>query len=86
MKKFFNKHKIPFVVTWNADDLISSEHKMYFGRPGAFGERGSNFIVQNCDFYLSIGSRLPFMVTGYNAKNLLQEQNLRQWLILIKMN
>ena len=41
---------------------------MYCGRPGAFGERGSNFIVQNCDFYLSIGSRLPYMVTGYNAK------------------
>ena len=41
---------------------------MYFGRPGAFGERGSNFIVQNCDFYLSIGTRLPYMVTGYNAK------------------
>jgi|TARA_B100001059_G_scaffold236621_1_gene288333 acetolactate synthase I/II/III large subunit len=69
VKKIFNKHKIPFVVTWNADDLIPSNHKMYFGRPGAFGERGSNFIVQNCDFYLSIGSRLPFMVTGYNSKN-----------------
>ena len=73
-------------MTWNADDLISSKHKMYFGRPGAFGERGSNFIVQNCDFYLSIGSRLPFMVTGYNAKNLPLEQNLKQWLTLIKMN
>ena len=68
VKKFFNKFKIPFVVTWNADDIISSSHKMYFGRPGAFGERGSNFIVQNCDFYLSLGTRLPFMVTGYNAK------------------
>tara|TARA_Y100000590_G_scaffold397505_1_gene479115 strand:- start:27 stop:1805 length:1779 start_codon:yes stop_codon:yes gene_type:complete len=68
VKKFFNKYKIPFVVTWNADDIISSSHKMYFGRPGAFGERGSNFIVQNCDFYLSLGTRLPFMVTGYNAK------------------
>ena len=41
---------------------------MYFGRPGAFGRGGSNFIVQNCDFYLSIGTRLPYMVTGYNAK------------------
>ena len=41
---------------------------MYSGRAGAFGERGSNFIVQNCDFYLSIGTRLPYMVTGYNAK------------------
>ena len=68
VKKFFNKFKIPFVVTWNADDIISSSHKMYCGRPGAFGERGSNFIVQNCDFYLSLGTRLPYMVTGYNAK------------------
>ncbi len=69
VKKFFKKYNIPFVVTWNADDLISSDHKMYFGKPGQFGERGSNFIVQNCDFYLSIGTRLPYMVTGYNPKN-----------------
>jgi len=68
VKNFFNKFKIPFVVTWNADDIIGSNHKMYCGRPGAFGERGSNFIVQNCDFYLSLGTRLPYMVTGYNAK------------------
>ena len=68
LKKFFKKYKIPFVVTWNADDVMPSNHKMYFGRPGAFGERGSNFILQNCDFYLSIGTRLPYMVTGYNAK------------------
>ena len=68
IKKFFNKFKIPFVLTWNADDIISSKHNMYFGKPGAFGERGANFIVQNCDFYLSIGTRLPFMVTGYNSK------------------
>ena len=68
VKNFFNKYKIPFILTWNADDIISHKHKMYSGRAGAFGERGSNFIVQNCDFYLSIGTRLPYMVTGYNAK------------------
>ena len=68
VKKFFNKYNIPFVLTWNADDIISHDHKMYSGRPGAFGERGSNFIIQNCDFYLSVGSRLPYMVTGYNVK------------------
>ena len=39
IKKFFNKFKIPFVLTWNADDIISSKHNMYFGKPGAFGER-----------------------------------------------
>ena len=77
VKKFFNKHKIPFGLTWNADDLISSDHNLYVGRPGAFGERGSNFIVQNCDFYLSIGSRLPYMVTGYNSKNFASRANFK---------
>ncbi|MDC0351680.1 thiamine pyrophosphate-binding protein [Candidatus Pelagibacter sp.] len=66
IKKFFNKFNIPFILTWNADDLMPHNHKMFFGKAGAFGERGSNFIVQNCDFYLSVGTRLPFMVTGYN--------------------
>ena len=31
--------------------------------------RGSNFIVQNCDLYIAVGTRLPYMVTGYNAKD-----------------
>ena len=69
LKNFLNKYKIPFIVTWNADDLIPSDHKMHFGKSGQFGERGSNFIVQNCDFYMSIGTRLPYMITGYNPKN-----------------
>ena len=77
VKIFFNKFKIPFVVTWNADDIINSNHKMYCGRPGAFGERGSNFIVQNCDFYLSLGTRLPYMVTGYNAKNFAEKAKFK---------
>jgi acetolactate synthase-1/2/3 large subunit len=69
LKKFFRKNKIPFILTWNADDLFSSVHDLYAGKAGAFGERGSNFIIQNCDFYLSIGTRLPYMVTGYNTKD-----------------
>lgn len=77
VKLFFNKYQIPLLLTWNADDLVHSNHKMYFGRPGAFGERGSNFIVQNCDFYLSIGTRLPYMVTGYNAKRFATKANFK---------
>ena len=69
LRKIINKHKIPFALTWNATDLIESNHSSYVGRPGAFAERGSNFIVQNCNFYISVGTRLPFMVTGYNSKD-----------------
>ena len=68
-ENFINKFSIPFALTWNASDLITSSNKNYIGRPGAFAERGSNFIVQNCDLFLSVGSRLPYMVTGYNSKD-----------------
>ncbi len=67
-KKIIQKYKIPFCVTWNASDVIESDNKFYMGRPGAFAERGTNFIVQNCDLIICIGTRLPFMVTGYNSK------------------
>jgi len=69
LRKIINKYKFPFALTWNASDLIESNHPSYIGRPGAFAERGTNFIIQNCDLHLAIGTRLPFMVTGYNAKD-----------------
>ena len=67
LRKILNKYKIPFALTWNASDLIESDHPSFIGRPGAFAERGTNFIIQNCDLHIAIGTRLPFMVTGYNA-------------------
>lgn len=69
LRKIINKFKFPFALTWNASDLIESNHSSYIGRPGAFAERGTNFIIQNCSLYIAVGTRLPFMVTGYNAKD-----------------
>ncbi len=69
LRNLINKYKIPFGLTWNASDLIESTHESFVGKPGAFAERGSNFIVQNCNLHISIGSRLPFMVTGYNSND-----------------
>ena len=67
--KFVTKHQIPVLTTWNATGIIDSNNPCFVGRPGAFAERAANFNVQNSDFYLSIGSRLPFMVTGYNVED-----------------
>lgn len=69
LRKIINRYQIPFSLTWNASDLIESSHASYVGRPGAFAERGTNLIVQNADLYISVGTRLPFMVTGYNAND-----------------
>ena len=67
--KLAERHQIPLITSWNGDDIINSDHDLFIGRPGAFAARGVNFAVQNADLLLSIGSRLPFMITGYNAKD-----------------
>lgn len=60
--------KIPVLVSRRALDLIPDDHPLYFGRPGSFGQRRSNFIIQNCDLMISIGSRLSVPLVGRNTK------------------
>ena len=66
---FLKKTNIPFVSTWNASDIVPSNHNFYFGRPGLFGNRISNFAIQSCDLLLIIGSRVSVPITGYHMKN-----------------
>jgi acetolactate synthase-1/2/3 large subunit len=55
----------PVCVGWNAIDLVESEHPMYVGRFGTYGQRAANFAIQNSDLLISIGSRLNITQTGY---------------------
>lgn len=57
----------PVVTTWNASDVIPSDHPLSVGRAGLFGDRASNFAVQNADLILVLGSRMSIPQTGYNA-------------------
>jgi len=70
MKKEFqeliNILQIPIILTWSGIDLLPDNNPLYFGRAGVTGMRHANFIVQNCDFLLVIGSRLSLMQTGYD--------------------
>ena len=67
--KLTQKLKIPILSTWNASDIIPSDHKLYFGRPGLFGNRVANLAIQSCDLLLILGSRLSVPITGYQIKN-----------------
>lgn len=58
--------QIPVVTSWNGIDLIEEDYPVYFGRPGGLGQRYANFVQQNSDFFLSVGSRLNLLQTGYN--------------------
>ncbi|MGA8274046.1 MAG: thiamine pyrophosphate-dependent enzyme, partial [Candidatus Sulfotelmatobacter sp.] len=61
---------IPAVATWCAADLVPSNDPLYVGRPGSVAARGANFALQNSDFFLAIGVRLDFAITGYAPQNL----------------
>jgi len=56
--------KFPFLSSWNASDLLPTDHPLYLGRPGIFGQRGANLAMQNCDLLISIGSHLGIGLTG----------------------
>ena len=57
---------IPVVSSWSGVDSIDSNNKLYYGHVGVYGSRAANFIIQNSDCVLSLGSRLDTRITGGN--------------------
>lgn len=60
---------VPVLLTWKAADFLPDDDPLYAGRPGAIGQRGANFALQNADLLLTIGARLDYGQTGYNHTN-----------------
>ncbi|MBT8342130.1 MAG: thiamine pyrophosphate-binding protein [Desulfatitalea sp.] len=60
---------IPVLATWKASDLIAEDHPLYFGKPGAMGQRGANFTQQNADWIMTLGARLDLCQVGHNYPN-----------------
>ena len=63
------KLQIPVVTAWNAHDSIWDSHELFCGRPGTIGTRGGNFVVENSDLILVLGSRLNIRQISYNYKD-----------------
>ena len=70
-REFYEALGAPVVTAWNGVDLIEDSHPLFYGRPGSVGHRHANFIQQNADLVLTIGSRLNLLSTGYNYDNFL---------------
>ena len=73
---FLKKFNIPLVTTWSGIDSITHDVKNYIGSIGVYGSRSANFVVQNSDFVLSLGSRLDTRVTGGVPKNFAREAKI----------
>ena len=54
----------PVALTWGAIDLLPSTHPLNVGGFGTHALRMPNFVVQNADFLLTIGTRLDTKATG----------------------
>lgn len=62
--------KVPSLVSWAGIDMVDSDHALVYGRAGVYGQRCANFILQNSDYVLAIGTRLAIPQVGYNLTEL----------------
>lgn len=58
------------LVSWAGIDMIDSDHPQVFGRAGVYGQRAANFVLQNSDYVLAIGTRLAIPQIGYDVNEL----------------
>ena len=56
---------IPVVTAWT-HDIFPNDHRLFAGRPGTIGTRAGNFVVQNSDLVIILGSRLNIRQVSYN--------------------
>jgi len=59
---------IPTLTSRRGADLLTEDHSLYYGRPGVYGHRKANFVIQNADLLLCIGSRLSIPLIGRNTQ------------------
>lgn len=59
------KLQIPVTTAWT-HDLLPSDHPLFCGRQGTIGTRAGNFVVQNADLLMIVGSRLCIRQISYN--------------------
>ena len=56
---------LPVTTAWT-HDIFDNDHALFAGRPGTIGTRAGNFVVQNADLVLVLGSRLNIRQISYN--------------------
>jgi acetolactate synthase-1/2/3 large subunit len=63
-----NKTNIPVISAVNGNDLVNEDYPNYFGRFGTHAQICANKLLSECDFVLSVGTRLYVRQIGYNFK------------------
>ena len=67
--KLIEKANIPVVTTFNGFDLMDTNNPLFAGRIGTVGQRAGNFVLQNADTILFLGTRNNIRQISYNWEN-----------------
>lgn len=76
LRSLVEQLRIPVISSWTASDLFASDDENYIGRAGIFGDRASNFAMQNADLLLIVGSRMSIPQCGYNYATFAREARI----------
>jgi acetolactate synthase-1/2/3 large subunit len=69
LRKLLSKTNIPTITAVNGNDVVNKDYKYYYGRFGTHAQICANNLLSECDFLLTIGTRLYVRQTGYNFES-----------------
>ena len=64
LREFLKHVEIPLLQTWAGLDLVPFDQKYRVGTFGVYGSRLGNFVIQNADLVVCLGTRLSQNLTG----------------------
>lgn len=69
IRNLVENFQIPVLSTWRAKGIFGDDEDLYMGSPGVPAARFSNYVLQNADFLLIIGTRLNSAITAFDECN-----------------
>ena len=70
---------VPVLATWMAADLIPEDDPVFCGRPGVYGQRAANIILQKADILMCFGARLDEQTVCYRYDNFAPRAHKYVW-------
>ena len=78
LNMLLKKYPFPTLLSWAGLDMLTNDHPLNYGSAGVYGNRHSNFILQNCDLVISIGNRMTIPMIGYEHSELARQAKFIQ--------
>lgn len=69
LSDWLRRYDVPFVASWNGLTYFDHDMPNYLGQIGVYGNRGANFVLQNADVLVVLGSRLDNRQRSGNSRN-----------------